>query len=156
MDILAEHLGDWRGRNAFRLTPTDPPHEAAATARVSAAVRGFLTELAYTWEHPETGEQTGLLVLAAADDPPGMVAMWSDTFHQAPAASWLTGTSEDGTITLAYSYAGDWQWKVVIDTSDPSRLRIRMDNVVPDSAAAQGYPPGTYWAMRADLSPHTR
>ena len=151
MGILAEHLGEWRGTNAFRLTPVDPQHEAAAAARVSAVVRGLLTEVAYTWSHPEAGEQTGLLVLAAAEDPPGMVAMWSDTFHQAPSAAWLTGRSQDGTITLGYSYAGDWQWKIVIDSSDPARLEIRMDNVVPASAAAQGYPPGTYWAMKADL-----
>jgi hypothetical protein len=105
MGILAEHLGEWRGSNAFRLTPDDPPHEAAAAARVSATVRGFLTEVAYNWSHPETGEQTGLLVPAAAGDPPGVMAMWSDSFHQAPAAAWLTGTSQDGTITLGYSYA---------------------------------------------------
>jgi hypothetical protein len=152
MGILAGHLGDWRGTNAFRLTPTDPPHEAAATAQVTSAVRGLLTEVAYTWSHPEAGEQTGLLVLAAADDPPGTVALWSDTFHQAPAAGWLTGSSGSGTVTLGYGYAGDWRWEVVIDASDPGRLRIRMDNVVPESAAAQGYPPGTYWAMQAELS----
>jgi len=151
MGILAEHLGEWRGGNAFRLTPADPPHEAAAAARVSAAVGGCLTEVAYNWSHPEAGEQTGLLVLAAAEDPPDVVAMWADTFHQAPTAAWLTGTSHEGTVTLDYSYAGDWQWKIVIDTSDPARLGVRMDNVVPVSAADQGYTPGTYWAMKADL-----
>jgi hypothetical protein len=151
MGILAEHLGDWRGTNAFRLTPDDPPYEAAATASVSAAVRGFLAEVGCTWSHPEAGEQTGLLVLAAAEDPPGMVAMWSDTFHQSPAAIWLTGTARDGTITVGCSYGGDWEWTIVIDASDPARLGIRMDNTVPASAAALGYSPGSYWAMKADL-----
>lgn len=151
MGYLAAHLGEWRGTNSFRLTPDSPQHPAPAVARVSAAVGGLVTEVGYTWSHPESGEQTGLLVLAAAEDPPGVAAMWSDTFHQAPAAAWLTGTSGEGTITLGYGYAGDWRWSIVIDHSDASRLGIRMDNVVPDSAAAQGYPPGAYWAMKADL-----
>jgi len=151
MGILDEHLGDWRGTNAFRLTPDDAPHEASATARLSTAVRGHLTEVAYTWSHAEAGEQEGLLVLAAGEEPPAVVAMWSDTFHQSPAAAWATGTSLDGTTTLGYGYAGDWLWTIVIDTSDPARLAIRMDNVVPESAAAQGYRPGAYWAMQADL-----
>ena len=152
MGILAEHLGEWHGTNAFRLTPDATPHEAPAVVRVSAAVRGLVTEVAYTWSHAEAGEQTGLLVMAAAEEAPGVLAMWSDTFHQSPSAAWLSGTSQDGTLTFVYSYAGDWQWHIVIDASDPARLGIRMDNVVPASAAAQGYPPGTYWAMNADLA----
>ena len=154
MGFLAEHLGGWRGTNAFRLKPDDPPYEAAADARVSAAVRGHLTEVAYTWSHPESGEHSGLLVLGSAEDPPGVVAMWSDTFHQSPAAGRLTGTSEDGSLTVGCSYAGDWEWKIAIDTSDPARLVIRMDNVVPESAAVHGFSPGAYWAMKADLVRH--
>ena len=150
MGFLGEHLGDWQGTNAFRLTPDETPHEAPATARVSAAVRGLVTEIAYTWGHAE-GEQQGLLVVAAAEEAPGVVAMWCDTFHQSPHAGWLSGTSQDGSLTFRYSYAGDWQWVIEIDASDPARLAIRMDNVVPESAAAQGYPPGTYWAMKTEL-----
>ncbi len=151
MGMLADHQGEWHGTNAFRLTPDDPPHEAAATVQVSPAVRGLLTEVTYTWSHAEAGEQTGLLVIAAAEEPPGLVAMWSDTFHQSPSAAWLPGTADGGTLTFVYSYAGDWEWTIVIDATDPARLTIRMDNTVPESAAAQGYPPGTYWAMKAEL-----
>jgi hypothetical protein len=151
VEILARHLGEWRGSNAFRLTPDDPPYEAAATVRVSAPVRGLVTEVAYTWVHAESGEHEGLLVLAEGGDPAGVVALWSDTFHQSPVAGWLTGTAHAGTVTLHLTYAGDWQWTIVVDASDPDRLTLRMDNTVPPSAAAQGYPVGTYWAMRAEL-----
>ena len=34
MGCLAEYLGEWRGTNAFRLKPDDPPYEAAANSRV--------------------------------------------------------------------------------------------------------------------------
>jgi len=53
-----------------------------------------------------------------AEDPPVVVAMWSDT-------------------------------------SDPARLVIRMDNVAPESAAAHGFSPGAYWAMKADMVRHS-
>jgi hypothetical protein len=151
VEILARHLGDWQGSNAFRLTPDDPPYEAAATAQVSARVRGLVTEVTYTWVHEETGEHAGLLVLAEGDEPPAVRALWSDTFHQNPAAASLTGTALDGTVTLGLTYGGDWEWTIVVDATDPDRLTIRMDNTVPPSAAELGYPVGTYWAMNADL-----
>ena len=59
------------------------------------------------------------------------------------AAAWLTGTSQDGTITLGYGYARGWQWRTLIDTTDPARLAIRMDDVVPASAAARATRPAT-------------
>lgn len=151
MGLLTDHLGDWHGTNAFRLTPDDEPYAAPMTVRVTAAVRGLVTELAYSWSHAEAGDQDGLLVLSAAQEPPGLVALWSDTFHAQPGAMTLTGTAGDGSLTLGCAYAGDWRWDVVLDHSAPDRLGVRMDNVVPESAAAQGYPPGAYWAMRADL-----
>lgn len=151
MGILEDHLGEWSGRNDFRLTPFDEPHEAAATATVSAAAGGLLTQIAYTWSHPESGEQSGLLVLSPGEEEPAVAAMWGDTFHQSAAATWLTGAREDGSVVLGYTYAGDWQWRIVIDAPELDRLTIRMDNVVPDSAAAEGYQPGVFWAMRAQL-----
>jgi len=151
MSILAEHVGRWRGSNAFRLTPTDPPYDADADVEVSPAVGGLVTEVSYRWSHPESGSQTGLLVVGASEEPPAVLAFWSDTFHQAPAATCLAGTSGPGTVTLDYTYAGDWRWTIVLDASDPTRLALRMDNTVPESAAPQGFPPGTYWAMKAEL-----
>lgn len=148
---MQRHTGSWSGTNGFRLTPDEQPHVAPSSAEVSIAAAGLLVLFAYRWSHAQDGEQSGLLILGRGEDEGAVVALWCDPWHQ-PAAKSLTGTADNGVIRLSYSYAGDWQWVIAVDATDPDSLRVRMDNVVPESAAAQGYPPGDYWAMRTELS----
>jgi hypothetical protein len=112
MRALSDHAGSWTGTNEFRLMPTDPPHEAAATAEVSPAAAGQLTSIAYTWTHPEDGEQDGLLVVGPDDESEGVVALWGDSWHQSPAPKVLTGSVGDRGIQLSYLYGGDWRWEI--------------------------------------------
>ncbi|MEW1955975.1 hypothetical protein [Kineococcus sp. NPDC059986] len=133
----AEPTGAWTGENAFRLLPEDPPHAASATAAVQ--VSGTMTTVGYTWEHPADGPQVGLLTLGpgpadeAATGAP-VVALWGDSWHQAPEARVLTGrVVDDGSgrreVTVGYEYAErEWRWEVVLTTA-PDTLELRMDNV---------------------------
>ncbi len=148
MQRLGEHLGPWVGTTRFRLLPTDAPHEGTASATVSAG--GHLTSLAYTWEHPIDGPQDGLLVLGAAEDPDRVVALWGDSWHQTTAQV-LTGVVDGSVVTVRCAYAGDWEWIITVDVTDTDTLRIRMDNVVPASMAAEGHSTGPYWAMDTEL-----
>lgn len=147
---LAQHMGSWSGTNGFRLMPTDPPHDAPATAEVSVAAAGHLTAIAYTWSHPQDGEQDGLLVIGP-DDSGGVIALWGDSWHQSPEPKVLVGTIDDGTITVGYEYGGDWRWQITVDPGDPEALGLRMDNVVPESAATDIVVAGPYAAMAAHL-----
>jgi hypothetical protein len=150
MRALSDHAGSWTGTNEFRLMPTDPPHEAAATAEVSPAAAGQLTSIAYTWTHPEDGEQDGLLVVGPDDESEGVVALWGDSWHQSPAPKVLTGSVGDRGIQLSYLYGGNWRWEITVDPTDPDALYLRMDNVVPESADPGGFA-GAYPAMETRL-----
>ena len=152
MDVLAGHAGSFSGSSAFRMMPTDEPHTAPATAQVSLAAGGNLALLSYTWVHAADGEQSGLLVLGRGGDENSAVAMWSDTWHQAPAATWLQGEIEGTTVTVSYSYAEGWEWIISVDAGQADTLRLQMDNVVPDSPGPEGRAGGRYWAMQAELT----
>jgi len=145
------HEGTWAGTNAFRLMPDDPASEAPMTARVARAAGGGLTQIAYTWAHPEDGRQDGLLVLGAGEDPSTAVAFWGDSWHQRPQPRILHGVVGGGVASVGYDYAGDWRWEVVVDTTDPEALRLTMNNVVPVSAAEGDEEAGPYAAMSAVL-----
>ena len=148
---LVGHADSWAGSNAFRLMPTDEPHRAPASATVSVAAGGLLAAVAYTWSHPQDGAQEGLLVVGTDEQPERAVALWGDSWHQSPASKSLSGTVDDGTVTVGYTYGGDWEWRIVLDATDPESLGLRMDNVVPASAAAGVHAAGAYWAMDARL-----
>ena len=131
--------------------PADPPHVAAVTADVSAAAGGNLTTISYTWSHPDDGAQDGLLVVGSNAEPPGVVAFWGDSWHQQPAPEVLLGGLEDGVLVVSYAYGGDWRWQITVDATDPDVLALRMDNVVPESAATEGVDAGAYPAMVTEL-----
>ena len=66
-----------------------PSHAAVATADVSSTAAGGLTTIAYTWTHPDDGEQDGLLVRGPDDDLDSVIALWGDSWRKSPAArSW--------------------------------------------------------------------
>ena len=128
MSLTVDRAGTWTGENAFRLRPGDAPHRAPASAVVQ--VSGAMTTVAYTWEHPDDGPQAGLLALGPACAVPGtVVALWGDSWHQAPEARVLSGHVQDGVAVLAYDYApGEWRWEVAL-VADSEALALRMDNV---------------------------
>jgi hypothetical protein len=161
MHLLAGHVGVWTGTNRFRLMPDDPPAEAEATAQLTLGAGGNLAVLAYTWTHPDDGPQDGVLVLGPADDTyesdaspgptgGGVLALWGDSWHQQPAARTLHGTAGGGSLTVGYSYAEGWWWRIVLTAEEPDVLRWRMDNEVPASASETGEA-ATYWAMEGEL-----
>lgn len=151
MSALAGHAGSWTGTNGFRLMPEHPLHEAPATARVGPAAAGHLAAVTYTWSHPEDGDQDGLLVVGAGEEPGALVAFWGDSWHQHPSPRVLAGSSQDGVLTVGYAYSGDWRWEIVLDATATDALMLTMNNVVPASAAGDGMAAGAYPAMRAAL-----
>jgi len=149
--LLNQHTGIWIGTNKFRLMPTDPQHDSGATASVSTAAADNMAIIAYTWSHPEDGDQDGLLVIGPGEGAGEVVALWGDSWHQSPVPKPLAGIVEDGVITVSYEYGdGGWQWQIILNATDASVLEIRMDNVVPP-AAGEGLPGGPYSAMAATL-----
>jgi hypothetical protein len=94
----------------------------------------------------------GLLVLGPGEEAGTVVALWGDSWHQAPSPKWLTGVIDDQVITVGYSYADEWEWTISVDATDSDSLRLRMNNVVPLSAVADDQSAGAYWAMQANLA----
>ena len=153
---LSDRSGAWSGTNGFRLMPSDPFHQAPATAVVSVAAGRCMAAIAYTWSHPEDGDQDGLLVLGETDEPGRVTAFWGDSWHQSPAPRLCPGGVDGGVIAVGYEYAAGWRWEIVVDPSDPAALRLRMDNVVPDDADPEGATGGPYPAMVMELRPTHR
>lgn len=151
MHLLAAHTGLWVGTNRFRLMPDDQPAESVATAQLSVGAGGNLAVLAYTWAHPVDGEQDGLLALGPAEEPGAVLALWGDSWHQKPAATYLRGAADADSVTVGYAYAEGWQWRITLTVDGPDVLRWRMDNVVPPSSAAGSAGVLTYWSMDATL-----
>src|SRR5262249_13575188 len=127
---LTQCVGTWSGMNGFRLMPTDPLHDAPATATVSLGAGGNLALVAYTWSHPTDGAQDGLLVLGL-DDEDRVTAFWGDSWHQKPEPDALGGGVEGGVVAVGYEYAPGWHWAIVVDSTSAEALQIRMDNAVP-------------------------
>ena len=142
---LVALAGAWAGTNGFRLMPDDPLAEAPASATVSSAAGGNLAVVAYTWAHPQDSAQDGLLVVGAAEEAGGVTGFWGDSWHQSPTPRAVAGTADGDVLTVGYEYAPGWQWKIVVDPTDPATLRLRMDNATPDS--------GPYPAMLMELRP---
>lgn len=147
---LTDRAGPWAGTNGFRLLPSDPLHDAPATAEVARKAGGNLVTVTYTWSHPDDGAQDGLLVMGAGGDPGAIIALWGDSWHQSPEPRVCPGIAEGGVLTVGYEYAPGWHWEITVDPTDAAALRVRMDNVVPDDAG-EGTAAGAYPAMVMDL-----
>jgi hypothetical protein len=150
VEQLQSYHGPWTGTNRFRLRPNDEPYAAPMTAHLESGAGNTLTLLRYTWTHAESGPQDGLMLLGSGESPGEVVALWGDSWHQAPAARRMNGTAEPSLVTVAAEYGEGWEWRIVIDVVDPEVLHLRMDNVVPASATG-GDEPLVYWAMDAQL-----
>jgi hypothetical protein len=86
-------------------------------------------------------------VVGAGDEPPAALGLWSDSWHQNPAAKVFVGEAKDGAVTLEYDYAGDWRWIITVEAPTSDLLDLRMENVVPESVAPEAA--GPYTAMFA-------
>jgi hypothetical protein len=133
VEALNPFLGTWRGVNRLRLLPTDEYRESEAAATVSLAAQNFVT-VTYTWVE-DGAPQDGMMLLASTAEPPGVTAVWVDSWHSS--AAWMSftgGIEADGVIRLYGSYAApegpDWGWQIHIE-SDGDTGRITMHNVVP-------------------------
>jgi hypothetical protein len=143
----SQFMGTWSGTNGFRLMPDDDLSEFPATATVTTAAGGHLTLVAYTWRHPEDGPQDGVIVVGSTGEGDAVTATWGDSWHQKPEPRTLSGVrAADGSIGLEASYAGDWAWRILLETGD-GELRMRMDNVIPESYASDEKAAGPYPVM---------
>jgi hypothetical protein len=156
IDALVRAAGTWRGTNGFRLMPADDLFTAPATATVASAAGGHLVTLAYTWRHPEDGEQQGMLVVGHGDEEQGdtagpahVTAFWADSWHQqaARAVEGSVGSGGGETLAFEYDYGDGWRWRIELTATGPG-LAVRMFNVVPESAAPSV---GAYEAIIMDL-----
>jgi hypothetical protein len=146
--LLPNSAGTWVGTNGFRMIPSDPLVELPASVTVTIAAGGYLTSVAYSWEHPDDGAQEGLLVIGSAADDGPLVAMWGDSWHQKPAPMMLSGSrGTDATLELEGDYGGGWRWRVMLDGSDAESLRMQMDNVIPAEQATADISDGPYPVM---------
>jgi hypothetical protein len=146
--VLSDFAGSWAGTNGFRLMPGHPLAELPATVTVTMAAGGHLTSVAYSWEHPDDGQQDGLLVIGSAGEDGSLVAVWGDSWHQKPAPMSLPGgPGADETFEFTADYGDGWGWRIVLDATDTDTLRMRMDNVIPTDHATPGKPAGPYPVM---------
>jgi hypothetical protein len=150
---LGRLVGTWRGTNRFRLMPTDPFHEAPATAQLATVADGHVVLLTYTWEHPADGSQDGVLVVGSPEDGQHqhVSAAWGDSWHQKPALLSLRGTLADGALELTADYGGGWLWVISLDGERDDMLVLTMQNVVPAEHATGDVSAGPYVVMLAEL-----
>lgn len=125
------------GRCGFRLMPTDEMEDRPATATVETAAAGHGLLVRYTWEHPDDGPQSGVLLVASPDEDGGVHATWLDSWHQQPYPMLLTGraagSGQDGpSARLAGTYGETWGWEIDVDLTDGARILMR--NVMPADA----------------------
>lgn len=151
MTILSGATGAWTGANGFRLMPQDQFAESPATLTLATGAGGHLTTVAYTWAHPADGPQQGLLALGAGEEPGTVTGLWSDSWHQQPAARIMPGSVRDGNmVELEADYGGGWRWRIIIDATGAT-LQLRMDNVIPADQATAEIAAGPYPAMLMTL-----
>lgn len=145
---LQDFVGSWAGTNKFRLMPSDPFAELPARLTLTHAAGGYLTTVAYWWQHPDDGPQDGLLVVGSGSDSGSLVAMWGDSWHQKPPPMFLPGAAaSDATLEFEGDYGGGWRWRIILDGTDDENFRLQMDNVIPADRATADKPSGPYPVM---------
>ncbi len=127
--------------------PSDPLADLPARLTVTSAAGGYLSSLAYQWQHPDDGTQDGLLVIGPSEEDNSLVAIWGDSWHQKPAPMILSGGHRGATLELEGDYGGGWRWRVMVDASEPEELRMQMDNVIPAEQATTDIAAGPYPVM---------
>jgi len=135
------------GTAGFRLMPTDDLATGDSSLEVADAARGRAVRLAYTWTHPDDGEQAGTLLLGRPGEDGSVSAAWVDSWHQQD-VTLLSGTGAGSTATVGYEYAPGWHWEVELRFGAGS-VDLVMRNVVPETDEA---PAATYDVMLASWS----
>ncbi|WP_109506738.1 hypothetical protein [Nocardioides speluncae] len=149
VDLLDGATGQaWAGSHQFRLMPSDPASESAATARVTAYAGGNLAALDYTWAHPDDGPQSGVIVVGCAESDAEVAVLWTDTWHQETATA-FTGEVAGATMRCGYVYSEVWRWEIELTVASDA-LTLVMHNVVPEGI--EGAAPGPYDAMLMRLA----
>lgn len=151
MTIDVDYTGARQGTCGFRLMPNDELAYAPSACVASTEASGHGWVIRYTWVHPDDGEQSGILLIGSRDDDGKINAAWLDSWHQKPAVALLTGSASGSDMSLTMEYDG-WTWLIDV-TVDVEDLRMRMHNVVPDSAVGgegtEGMQAGPYLVMDA-------
>lgn len=137
--------GPRTGTATFRLMPSDDFATGASTVTVAAVAGGRALELAYTWTHPDDGEQAGLLLLGSPGPDRAVSAAWVDSWHQPFVTPLVGGAGVSGARAL-YEYAPGWFWEIELEVSD-ARPTLVMRNVPPEREAG---PDGAYEVTRTD------
>ena len=127
--------GPRSGTATFRLMPTDDFATGASTVTASAVAGGRALELAYTWTHPEDGEQSGLLLLGVPTDDGEVAAGWIDAWHQQTVVALAGRATETGAL-VEYEYAPGWHWELVLEVARGVPCLV-MRNVVPADGERQ-------------------
>jgi hypothetical protein len=137
--------GSRTGTATFRLMPDHELATGTSTVDVLLVARGRALSLAYTWTHPEDGEQAGTLLLGVPGDDGAVHAAWVDSWHQ-PDVVALAGARTDTGARVGYEYAPGWHWEIELEVSG-GRPALVMRNVVPEHDDAPG---STYDVTRTD------
>lgn len=139
------YAGTWQGSSSFRVFPHEELADAPSTLTVTSVAGGVGTTLAFTWVHPEDGEQHGHLLVGAPADG-AVAAAYLDSWHQQAGPATLTGTGDDERLDVSYEYAPGWRWRITVTPTDDG-LAMRMSNTVPDGV--EGAPAGEYDVAQA-------
>jgi hypothetical protein len=137
--------GELTGTATFRLMPDDEPVAGASSLSASVVAAGRALEMAYTWTHPDDGEQAGLLLLGIPGPDRAVSAAWVDSWHQ-PFVTPLVGSASVSGARALYEYAPGWFWEIELEVSD-ARPTLVMRNVPPESEAG---PDGAYQVTRTE------
>lgn len=128
--------GPRSGTASFRLMSSDDPAHGPSAGSVELAAGGRAVTVAYTWTHPEDGEQGGTLLLGVPGEDGTLTAGWVDSWHQ-PDVVALSGRATDTGAVAGYEYAPGWRWEVVLEVVDGTPQLV-MRNLVPDGEDGPG------------------
>jgi len=138
LDELAACSGEWTGTNRLRDPQMNVSDDSPSTAVLTPILVGTFMRMDYTWSYQDNAQEGSLLI---GHDSGSAVAsaQWVDTWHMGKSVMSCLGTSEvDGSIDVAGTYAAppgpDWGWRIVLQPSGGSALRLVMYNITPDGA----------------------
>ncbi|MCE1178754.1 hypothetical protein ACQP1U_12505 [Actinomycetota bacterium] len=147
---LSDIVGIWHGTNGFRMMPGEVFDEGPASAEIREVAGGAALVVDYTWQHPQEGEQHGVLVVGTASQS-ALSMHLLDTFHQSEIPERFEGGQTGPARAEWFHDYGEWRWWVRVSMED-DRLVITMDNTVPESYGTALKPAGPYCVMRMVLS----
>lgn len=128
--------GPRTGTATFQLMSSDDPAAGPSSGSVEDAAGGRGVTVAYTWNHPDDGQQAGTLLLGVPGEGGSVAAGWVDGWHQ-PDVVALAGHATDTGAVVGYEYAPGWRWEVELEVVDGAPQLV-MRNLVPDDEDGPG------------------